>query len=161
MEDAALTALSDPMDAFDLVGASVAEDAVMTQGHTIYLPFAIGDEDDSEWGLWGQILAAVHAHQHVVQSDRGGFGYSFDYFTDLAARARYETEAARAELEVQIWRFGNVSDVSSWTDALLHLGCRPADVAVATKALLLSAVSILHGATLTEAGRAALALLPR
>jgi uncharacterized protein YciW len=60
-----------------------------------------------------------------------------------------------------MWRFGDVPDVASWSDDLLHFGCRSADIRVATKALLLSAVSILHGATLTEAGRAALALLPR
>ncbi len=41
-----------------------------------------------------------------MQHDREGLAYEVSYLADRAARARWEAEAYRSNLELQFWRTG-------------------------------------------------------
>ena len=101
----------------------------------------------------------MHEHQHVVQHDREGLSFEVSYLADRAARARWEAEAYRSNLELHFWRYGTTPSARRIAEVLGDYGCRPEDVDVAAKSLALSAVSIRKGAVINEATHVALGWL--
>ncbi|MBN8616642.1 MAG: hypothetical protein J0L92_39015 [Deltaproteobacteria bacterium] len=129
-----------------------------TLGRRIYTPFEVGSPRGG-WDLWSQVVICVHEHQHVVQHDREGLSFEVSYLADRAARARWEAEAYRSNLELHFWRYGTTPSARRIAEVLGDYGCRPEDVDVAAKSLALSAVSIRKGAVINEATHVALGWL--
>lgn len=129
-----------------------------TLGRRIYTPFEVGSPRGG-WDLWSQVVICVHEHQHVVQHDRAGLSFEVSYLADRAARARWEAEAYRSNLELHFWRYGTTPSARRIAEVLADYGCRPEDVDVAAKSLALSAVSIRKGAVINEATHVALGWL--
>ncbi len=126
-----------------------------TLGRKIYTPFEVGSANDG-WDLWDQVVVCVHEHQHVVQHDREGLSFEVSYVADRAARARFEAEAFRSNLEMHFWRYGSTTRSRPLAELLHDYGCRPDDVEVAAHSLALANVSVRRGAVLNESTRAAL-----
>ena len=129
-----------------------------TLGRRIYTPFEVGSPRGG-WDLWSQVVICVHEHQHVVQHDREGLSFEVSYLADRAARARWEAEAYRSNLELHFWRHGTTPSARRIAEVLSDYGCRPEDVDVAAKSLALSAVSVRKGAVINEATHVALGWL--
>jgi hypothetical protein len=129
-----------------------------TLGRRIYTPFEVGSPRGG-WDLWSQVVICVHEHQHVVQHDREGLSFEVSYLADRTARARWEAEAYRSNLELHFWRYGTTPSARRIAEVLADYGCRPEDVDVAAKSLALSAVSIRKGAVINEATHVALGWL--
>lgn len=129
-----------------------------TLGRRIYTPFEVGSPRGG-WDLWSQVVICVHEHQHVVQHNREGLSFEVSYLADRAARARWEAEAYRSNLELHFWRYGTTPSARRIAEVLGDYGCRPEDVDVAAKSLALSAVSIRKGAVINEATHVALGWL--
>ena len=129
-----------------------------TLGRRIYTPFEVGSPRGG-WDLWSQVVICVHEHQHVVQHDREGLSFEVSYLADRAARARWEAEAYRSNLELHFWRYGTTPSARRIAEVLGDYGCRPEDVDVAAKSLALSAVSIRKGAVINGATHVALGWL--
>jgi hypothetical protein len=129
-----------------------------TLGRRIYTPFEVGSPRGG-WDLWSQVVICVHEHQHVVQHDREGLSFEVSYLADRAARARWEAEAYRSNLELHFWRYGTTPSARRIAEVLGDYGCRPEDVDVAAKSLALSAVSIRKSAVINEATHVALGWL--
>jgi hypothetical protein len=126
-----------------------------TLGRKIYAPFDVGSANEV-WDLWDQVVVCVHEHQHVVQHEREGLSFEVSYVADRAARARFEAEAYRSNLEMHFWRFGSPMRSRPVAELLHDYGCRPEDVEVAAHSLALANVAVRRGAVLNEATRAAL-----
>ena len=129
-----------------------------TIGRRIYTPFEVGSPKGG-WDLWHQIVICVHEHQHVVQHDREGLSYEVSYLADRAARARWEAEAYRSNLELAYWRTGTTPSAQQTASVLKDYGCRPEDIEVTAKSLALSAISVKKGAVINEATHVALGWL--
>lgn len=129
-----------------------------TIGRRIYMPFEVGSPKGG-WDLWHQIVICVHEHQHVVQHDREGLSYEVSYLADRAARARWEAEAYRSNLEMAYWRTGTTPSAQATASVLKDYGCRPEDIEVTAKSLALSAISVKKGAVINEATHVALGWL--
>ena len=129
-----------------------------TLGRRIYTPFEVGSPRGG-WDLWSQVVICVHEHQHVVQHDREGLSFEVSYLADRAARARWEAEAYRSNLELHFWRYGTTPSARRMAEVFSDYGCRPEDVDVAAKSLALSAVSVRKGAVINEATHVALGWL--
>ncbi len=129
-----------------------------TIGRRIYTPFEVG-VPRTNWDLWSQVVICVHEHQHVVQHDREGVVYELAYLADRAARAQWEAEAYRSNLELHFWRHGTVPRARPIAERLAEYGCRPIDIDVVTKALTLSSFFIRGGAIVNEATHVALGWL--
>jgi hypothetical protein len=130
-----------------------------TIGRRIYVPFDPGIPHE-DWGLWEQIGVCVHEHQHVVQLDREGWVlFAGKYLGSKAARAAYEVEAYRCNMELQFWRTGEVLDPAELASRLKHYACGATDIQVAEKALRMSAATVSHGGVASRAARKALAWL--
>src|SRR5262249_28101861 len=72
-----------------------------TIGKRIYLPFDVGDAAQG-WSLWSQVAVLTHECQYIVQYNANGpLGFSWRYLTNTAARAAFEAEAYRCQLELQ------------------------------------------------------------
>ena len=129
-----------------------------TLGRRIYTPFTVGVGDPT-WSLWAQLVVCVHEHQHVIQRNNNAITFELSYLFSKAARAHWEAEAYRSDLELQFWRYGSVPSPKELAEKLLDYGCRREDVEVAAKELALSAASVRRGAVLNEATHAALGWL--
>ena len=129
-----------------------------TLGRRIYTPFEVGSPRGG-WDLWSQVVICVHEHQHVVQHDREGLSFEVSYLADRAARARWEAEAYRSNLEMQFWRTGTTPSAQRTASVLKDYGCRDEDIEVTAKSLALSVVSVRKGAVINEATHVALGWL--
>lgn len=130
-----------------------------TIGRRIYVPFTPG-EATPRHGLWSQIVVCVHEHQHVEQARRDGPAvFSLRYLASRAARAAYETEAYRCDLELHHWRTGQLLDPRALARRLRNYGLRDADIQVAEQILIASARTIRLGGLLTPAAKYAIAWL--
>lgn len=129
-----------------------------TIGRRVYTPFEVGVPRGG-WDLWSQVIVCVHEHQHVVQHDREGLSFEVSYLADRAARARWEAEAYRSNLELQFWRTGTTPSAQRTASVLKDYGCRDGDIEVTAKSLALSAISVRKGAVINEATHVALGWL--
>ncbi|HMA91698.1 MAG TPA: hypothetical protein VKP30_03385 [Polyangiaceae bacterium] len=131
------------------------ENFTTTIGRCIYVPFEPG-VPRAGWDLWSQVVICVHEHQHVEQQRRLGIEYEARYLADRASRAEFETEALRSNLELAYWRTGKIPSTKALANTLSNYCCSAGDIAVASKQLALSALSIRCGAVLNEASKVAL-----
>lgn len=129
-----------------------------TIGRRVYTPFEVGVPRGG-WDLWSQVIVCVHEHQHVVQHDREGLSFEVSYLADRAARARWEAEAYRSNLELQFWRTGTTPSALATASVLKDYGCRDEDIEVTAKSLALSAIGVKRGAVINEATHVALGWL--
>jgi hypothetical protein len=132
-------------------------DYTTTIGKTIYVPFEIGvprSEDD----LWqNQVVTCVHEHMHVIQFTRDGkWVFCSRYLLSKAARALYEAEAYRCDMEMAYWRSAVMPSPKELAQNLTHYGCSPLDIEVAEKYLMASAQTIQHGGIISEPSKEAI-----
>ena len=124
---------------------------------------------DSSHPLWAhakrlradlEAMPIVRERPNVnVQHDREGLSYEVSYLADRAARARWEAEAYRSNLELQFWRTGTTPSAQRTASVLKDYGCRDEDIEVTAKSLALSALSVRKGAVINEATHVALGWL--
>ena len=130
-----------------------------TVGATIYLPFTPGIAT-ADYDLWWQVATLAHECQHVVQYRRSGAAeFAWAYLTQHSARATYEVEAYTANLELYWWRYRQLIPPATLAGYLTSYACTPTDIQVATKQLALRAVSVQHGAIVTDTVKVALGWL--
>jgi hypothetical protein len=128
-------------------------------GKTVYTPFEAGVESQS-YPLWSQITVCVHEHQHIEQLLREGrVQFSVKYLASSAARAAYEAEAQRCDLETHFWRYGTIRNPRPMAEKLRHYGCSAEDVAMAEKMLRMSIDVIERGGLTNRASQKAIAWL--
>ena len=97
-----------------------------TIGKRIYTPFDVGVPDE-RYDLWRQISVCVHEHQHVEQLLRDGWlKFAGRYLVSSAARAAYEAEAFRCNMELHYWRYGEIPDLAPARPATRALRLQPA-----------------------------------
>jgi len=126
-----------------------------TLGRRIYVPFTIGVAANSD-ALWNQIVTAVHEHQHVAQYEADGLGFMGSYLLSDAARAKYETDAYRSNLELHWWRYGELLGAEELAEKLRGYAVSEGDIEVAAKTLKVSADAVRHGAVINEASLVAI-----
>jgi hypothetical protein len=132
-----------------------------TIGKRIYTPFDVGVPHE-HYGLWNQITVCVHEHQHVEQLLRDGWlKFAGRYLVSSAARAAYEAEAFRCNMELHFWRFGEVPDLKRLARRLEHYGCDWADIDMAARMLELSAATVRRGGIVNRASQKAISWLER
>ena len=130
-----------------------------TIGHRLYVPFDPG-VPTNDWDLWGQITVCVHEHQHVVQYDAlGPIRFAWQYITSSAARARFEAEAYRCQLEMHWWRTRTILPPHELAALLRNYGVKEVDVGVAETAHSVSAESVRQGAIINPTSRVAIGWL--
>ena len=130
-----------------------------TIGKRIYTPFEVGVSDD-HYDLWSQISVCVHEHQHVEQLLRDGWlKFAGRYLVSSAARAAYEAEAYRCNMELHHWRFGELPDLGRLARRLEHYGCNQNDIDMAERMLELSAVTVRRGDVINRASQRAISWL--
>src|SRR5262249_6579697 len=130
-----------------------------TIGKRIYLPFDVGDAAQG-WSLWGQVMVLTHECQHIVQYNANGpLGFSWRYLTNTAARAAFEAEAYRCQLELQWWRTRTLLSPAELAGSLRSYGVTEADVQVAQKTLEMSAETLKRGGIVNQASKVAIAWL--
>lgn len=132
-----------------------------TIGKRIYTPFDVGVPDD-RYGLWGQISVCIHEHQHVEQLLRDGWlKFAGRYLISSAARAAYEAEAYRCNMELHFWRHGEIPDLQLLAKRLEHYGCSQGDIDMVERMLELSAETVRRGGIVNRASQKAIAWLNR
>ncbi len=129
---------------------SFLRDFATTIGKTIYVPFQIG-EPRSQDDLFAQLVTCVHEHMHVLQFARDGkWVFGSRYLLSKAARALYEAEAYRCDMEMAYWRSAVMPSPKEIAMNLVHYGCSPLDIEVAEKYLTASAQTIQRGGVASE-----------
>lgn len=142
-----------------LDAATFLERFTTTIGRRIYVPFTPGTPT-SRHSLWSQMVICVHEHQHVEQQDRGGsFAFAFRYLTSRAARAAYEADAYRCNLELHHWHTGSIRSPRELAERLRSYGVRDADIDVAETTLVAAARTVKAGGLITPASKVAVAWL--
>jgi len=131
-----------------------------TIGRVVYLPFRIG-VDSSGIGLEGQISTCVHECVHVEQYRRGGARFFWEYLTSPAARAHYEVDAYRSNMEMYFWATGGILDPRDLAENLADYGCSKADIRVAQKNLEISARVVAKGGVVSGPTKKAIAWLEK
>jgi hypothetical protein len=127
-----------------------------TIGKRIYTPFEVGVPDE-HYNLWSQISVCVHEHQHVEQLLRDGWlKFAGRYLVSSAARAAYEAEAYRCNMELHHWRFGELPDLGRLARRLEHYGCNQNDIDMAERMLELSAATVRRGGVINRASQRAI-----
>lgn len=113
-------------------------------GRKVYLPFEIGVET-KVWPLESQVSACVHECQHVEQKRRDGWRFNSRYLFRRAARASYEAEAYRTNMEIYYWYTKRILNPRLLANLLRNYGCRQRDIRNAEKMLKMAAVAIERG----------------
>lgn len=127
-----------------------------TIGRTIYVPFEVGVATERHT-LWRQVVICVHEHVHIDQLDREGeVAFSLRYLLDPEARATYEAEAMRANVELRYWLDGQVHDLAKLAGNLRYYGCRSQDVDLARRLLEMSARIVRRGGVANRASQLAI-----
>ena len=131
-------------------------DYTTTVGKTIYVPFEIG-VPRSAADLYSQVIIAVHEHMHVIQFSREGtWTFASRYLLSKSARALYEAEAYRCDMEMEYWRSASMPSPRELAQKLQHYACSPLDIEVATKYLTASAQTIQWGGMVSEPSKEAI-----
>lgn len=135
----------------------------LTVGRTIYMPVEIGATRPG-WSAWSQMVLLTHECQHVAQGERRSMlERAFDYATSTARRTETETQAFAAELELELWRRG---EIASWwfgarASSLGAYHVSGVDLAVCERHLRVLAPTVRRSGYVTHAGRIAIQWLDR
>lgn len=109
------------------------QDFTTTIGRRIYVNFVIGAGNKAQ--LVKQIETLCHECQHVVQFDRDGAKFFFDYLRSDAARASYEVDGYRVTMEMSYYLTGKVPSVKSIIQSFEGYSIVYPDTYVAEKSL--------------------------
>jgi hypothetical protein len=127
-----------------------------TLGHRIYVPFEPGVAAPG-WDLWYQIVVLTHECQHIVQYDKiGSVQFDWLYVSDKAARARFEAQAYRSQLELQRWHYGQLESSSDVAARLAAYAVKSSDLPVAAEILESGAAVMEQDGRINEATVAAI-----
>ncbi len=128
-----------------------------TLGRVIYVPFTPGVPTPLH-SLESQLSIAAHEHQHVIQLDAkgGGFTFMYNYLASQAWRAAYEAEAYRVSMTMQYRLRGSMSSPMSYALLLKSYGIDQAGQDYAAEFLDLAVPSIRRGGIPDEAARVSL-----
>lgn len=122
---------------------------------TIYTPFEPG-EATASWPAWAQAAVAIHEHHHAIQSDTGGcLLFAMSYVHDKNARACYEAEALRTQLEFAHWLVGSVPPVLDLAKSVENYGCTEPQVRFVRDYLHMAVPAIEQGEVQSEVVRVA------
>ncbi len=139
--------------------ATFLERFTTTIGRRIYVPFTPGTPTPRH-SLWSQLVICVHEHQHVEQLVRDGpVTFSLRYLASPAARAAYEADAYRCNLELHHWHAGQLPSPRELAERLRSYGVRDADIDVAETTLIAAARTVKAGGVITPAAKFAIAWL--
>lgn len=131
-----------------------------TIGHTIYLPFSIGDY--SKFPDWTQCTTLCHEHQHIVISNKmGGFSYLWNYARS-SKRALIEAECYATLVEVN-WHVKKVRTDVHKVAAILSeaYSCSAREVAQAEAFLSDVKKRVEAGGYVTEIGKLTVPMLKK
>jgi hypothetical protein len=120
-----------------------------TIGTRIYTPFELG-VPTPDYSLWGQMIIAVHEHQHVFQYRAEGIEYMARYLVNGFYRADYEAEAFRTRSELDWWRFGYVDDSNELASHLLAYNCTASQIGMARTIIQLTGETVEHGGLVSD-----------
>ncbi len=122
-------------------------DFVTTLDESIYTPFEIG-VPTGRWDLWQQMIVLPHEIRHIEQNRaKEGLLYEFEYASNSTKRAFYEMEGYRCQMSLAwIFRGEELSPAGLASVLKVAYNCNDADVAMVTKMLQLSMISIKKGA---------------
>ena len=138
---------------------SFLERFTTTIGRRIYVPFTLGTPTPRH-SLWSQMVVCVHEHQHVEQQNRDGqLSFTLRYLASQAARAAYEADAYRCNLELYYWHTGQLPSPRELAERLRSYGVRDADIDVAETTLIAAARTVKAGGLITPAAKFAIAWL--
>lgn len=132
-----------------------------TMGSHIFFPIDLGVATP-EWSPWSQITVMAHECQHVIDNASRSFvAKGWDYLTSPARRTEHENRAHAAQLELEMWRRG---EVAQWwpgvkAAALKSYHVTEADILVAERYLRVLAPVVRRGGFVSVAGREAVAWL--
>lgn len=135
----------------------------VTIGRTVYTPHPIGPTLPG-WSGWSQVTTLVHEAQHVVQGERASMlSRAVDYVTSTARRTETETQCMGAEMELELWRRG---EIALWwfgtrASSLGRYHVSGVDLAVAERHLRVLAPTVRRYGYVTVAGRIAIQWLDR
>lgn len=130
----------------------------VTIGRTIYTPRPIGPTLPG-WSGWAQIVTLVHEAQHVVQGESAPMlSRLADYVTSTAKRTKSETQCMAAEMELEMWRRGEIARwwFAARASSLGSYHVAGMDLAVCERHLRSLAPTVRDGGYATEAGRIAI-----
>ena len=123
--------------ALDAIGVTnkekFMEDFAVTLANNVYVPFHVGDGKESE--LLGQVMVAVHESQHVLQWRRNPLKFMRNYLFNDAARAHYEAEAYRTNMEIYHFFTGKMLSPTKLANLLKNYGVDAGDIRVTRKNL--------------------------
>jgi len=129
-----------------------------TLGRAIYFPIDLGASNE-HWSPWSQITVMAHECQHVADNDaRGMLAKGWDYITSTTRRTEHENRAHVAQLELEMWRRG---EVAQWwpgvrASALKSYHVTDTDLLVAERYLRVCAPIVRRGGLISVAGAAAI-----
>ena len=118
-----------------------------TIGRNIYVPFEIGEGSQSKLKL--QLCTLAHEAQHVVQFRRNSGKFVFRYLTSDAARASYEADALRANMEMYWYMTGKLLSPKKLSDSLVGYSIGDDDRRVVYKNLMISSKVVKRGGVIT------------
>lgn len=126
---------------------------VTTIGKTIYIPFTIGEANET-WSLWGQIQVCAHEHQHVIQAIQAGEAMFFArYLLDKTYRATYEAEGYRTNMALTWWATKAKPDITPYIKSIKSYGIDQPNVDFFERVLAMSIPVIKAGGVPDEAAR--------
>lgn len=127
-------------------------------GSRIYFPIDLGASTPA-WPAWSQITVLTHECQHVYDAATHGLiSRGWYYLTSTARRTEQENRAHVAQMELEMWRRG---EVAPWwpgvrASALKSYHVTEADLLVAERYLLSCAPIVRRGGLISNAGRVAI-----
>lgn len=162
------TALVDRYQDDEMAGVRQVLDLMGLRGHgmflrshaltiidVIYIPFAPGQVSE-QWHPVFQAAVAIHEHHHVLQAElSGAMGYIGSYLTRRDARASYEADALRTNMEFGYWLSGVMPDPGQLARGVLAYGCDDRDAARVQGYLERTVPVIESGEVLSETVRVA------
>lgn len=130
----------------------------VTIGKTIYTPRPLGPTLPG-WSGWSQIVTLVHEAQHALQGEgRSLLERAVDYAVSTARRTETETQCFAAEMELELWRRG---EVPRWwfgarASSLGGYHVSGVDLTVCERHLRVLAPTVRRSGYVTHAGRVAI-----
>jgi hypothetical protein len=118
---------------------------------TIYLPFEVGDEKNSDWSLNSQLAIITHEHQHVQQSNKlGAVNFIFKYLFNNYQRMLLEVEAYTCNLEINFYLIDDVYDIKYIVSSLKNYAISDENIVIAEDKLIRAKNLVLSKVISTE-----------
>lgn len=102
-----------------------------TVGHSVYIPFVLGEGDSL--GLMDQVIICAHEAQHVVQYNKDNAIFVGGYVSSKSRRASYEVEAYNVTMEMYYYFTGKVLSSNFLCNLLSKYAIDEVDLSVSRK----------------------------